>query len=199
MIRAFALVLGLLWGAPALAGAVTTTQAEEAALRAREVVIRELPGRGDGSVRVLAIVDIQADADAVWAALLDFPARKASNPAVQSIESYKASTATEQWLRWRISKFGFDVVYHNRYVIDRDNGRLEHTLDRGQQNDLTESRGVYDLYPSPAGPGFTRLAWEVESNVGEAIPGFVQKWMTTSATRDFMADMARRAEGRAAK
>lgn len=193
------LAAGLLPVGTAHAGPVSVTAAEEATLRAGEVVLRELPTRAEGAIRVLAVVDVKAPAEAVWAALLDFPSRKQSNPAVQSVENYKAPTATQQNIRWRVSKFGFDVVYHNTYVIDREEGRLEHFLDRTQQNDLVESRGVYDLAPSPAGAGWTRLAWEVESNFGQAIPGFVQKWMSTSATKDFMVDMARRAEARAAK
>lgn len=194
--RAFAAAVALALSAPAWAGA-TTTATEEATLLAREVVIRELPTRGDGAVRVLAIVDIRASSDAVWRALLDFPSRKLNNPAVQSVADYRPATANEQFVKWHLSKFGASIVYHNRYVIDRAGGRMEHTLDPAQPNDLTESRGVYAVYPSPAGAGITRLTWEVESNFGRAIPSFVQKWMSTGATRDFMVDMARRAEGRA--
>ena len=180
--------------APAWAAPLRTTAAEEAQLSAREDVIRELPAQGDGAVRVVAAVDIAAGTDAVWAALLDFEGRKRANPAVQAVEDYKPRTADAYHIRWRISKFGFDVVYHNRYAIDRAAGRLVHTLDPSQPNDLVESRGVYELYPSPAGGGRTRLVWDVESNFGRAIPGVVQKWMSTGATRDFMVDMARRAE-----
>lgn len=184
---------------PAVAAPLATTAAEEVKLAAREVIIRELPTAADGAVRVVAAVDIQASIDAVWSALLDFDARKRANAAVQAVDDYKPRAADAYHIRWHIAKFGMDIVYHNRYLIDRSAGRLVHTLDPAEKNDLTESRGVYEVYPSPAGGGLTRLVWDVESNFGRAIPTFVQKWMSTGATRDFMADMARRAEVRAQK
>lgn len=198
-LRLLAFALGLGLAVPAFAAPISTSAAEEAQLAAKEVVIRELATSGDGAVRVVAAVDIRASADAVWGALLDFDARKQANAAVQAVEDYKPRTPEAYHIRWRISKFGMDIVYHNTYRIERAAGRMTHTLDPAQPNDLVESRGVYHVYPSPAGGGLTRLVWDVESNFGRAIPGFVQKWMSTSATRDFMADMARRAEARAAK
>ncbi|MDP2310070.1 MAG: hypothetical protein Q8P18_28900 [Pseudomonadota bacterium] len=191
-----ALMLGAL-PAPAEASTLTVTAAEEASLLAREVVIRPLPPTAEGGVRVLAVVDIHATKTAVWAALLDFPARLVSNPAVKSVEFYRPSSATEQWVRFRVSKFGFDIGYHNHYLLDLAGGRLTHELDLAQENDLAGSRGVYNLYPSPVGADWTRLGYECESNFGQALPEFVQRWMSTGGTRDFMVSMAASAERRA--
>lgn len=193
----FALLLAGLAPAPADAASLTVSAEEEAVLRAREVVLRTLPPRAAGGVRVLAIVDIHAPRAAVWGALLDFPARLASNPAVRSVAFYRPSTPTDQWVQWRISKFGFDIGYHNHYVLDAAGGRLSHELDATQANDLAGSHGVYDLHPSPAGADWTRLVYECESNFGQALPEFVQRWMSTGGTRDFMVNMAASAEGRA--
>ncbi len=180
----------------ALAAPLTVTATEEASLLAREVVIRPLPSKSAAGVRVLAVVDIHASRAAVWAALLDFQARITSSSAAKSAEHYRPSTATEQWVRWHVSKFGFDVNFHNHYLLDVAGGRLVHELDTTQENDLAGSRGVYDLHPSPAGADWTRLAYECESNFGQALPEFVQRWMSTGATRDFMANMAASAEAR---
>lgn len=179
------------------AAPLTVTAEEEAVLRAREVVLRALPPSAAGGVRVLAIVDIHAPKTAVWGALLDFEARRTSNPAVKSVEFYRPATPTDQWVRWRISKFGFDIGYHNHYSLDVAGGRLSHELDATQENDLAGSRGVYNLHPSPAGADWTRLVYECESNFGQALPEFVQRWMSTGGTRDFMVNMAASAEGRA--
>lgn len=170
---------------------------EEATLRADDVVLRPLPTK-NGAIRVLAVVDIAAPASAVWTTLMDFEWRKVANPAVQSIEPYRPATATEQWVRWHVSKFGANVVYHNHYKMDRAAGKLIHELDTTQENDMVANRGVYEIAASPIA-GHTRLAWDVESNFGQAIPSFVQSWMSSSATRDFMAELARRAEGLASR
>ena len=79
------------------------------------------------------------------------------------------------------------------YVIDRATGRLQHALDPAQPNDLVESTGVYQISSSPAGAGWTRLTYELQSDFGRALPGFIQSWMSSSGTRDFMAELARRA------
>jgi hypothetical protein len=152
LLRLVILCSALLAPLPGVAAPVSVTPEEEATLRAGEVVIRELPTGSDGAVRVLAVVDIEAPPEAVWGALLDFQARKAANPAVQSVEPYKPATATELHYRWHISKYGADIVYHNRYVVDRAKGRMVHDLDAAQPNDLVASRGVYDLAPSPVNP-----------------------------------------------
>lgn len=192
MIRALFLFAALV--APNLVSAAPAVTAEEdAALRAGEVVIRELPRKGD-VVRLIAYVDVHADRAAVWAALLDFPSRKVSNPAVKRVDAYLPATATDRWIRWTVEKLGMQLVYHNHYRLDLAAGRLTHDLDPAQANDLVASRGVYELAASPAGPEWTRLSWEVESNFGRAVPTVVQGWLTAGATRDFMADMARRAE-----
>jgi carbon monoxide dehydrogenase subunit G len=170
---------------------------EEAQLRADEVVLRSLPTQG-AAVRVLAVVDIAAPASAVWSTLMDFEWRKIANPAVQTVEPYRAATSTEQWVRWHVSKFGANVVYHNHYRMDRVAGKLIHELDTTQANDMVANRGVYEIAASPIA-GHTRLAWDVESDFGRAIPAFVQSWMSTGATRDFMAELARRAEGLASR
>jgi len=189
----------LLAGGPALAAGPTVSAEEEATLRAHEVVLRSLPERTAGGVRVLGIVDIQASTDAIWLALLDFPGRKATNTAVKTVEYYRPSTPTDQWVKWSISKFGFDITYHNHYTLERAAGRLTHELDPSRPNDLAGSRGVYELHPSPAGAGWTRLSYECESNFGQTLPSFVQRWMSTSGTRDFLTTMAARAEAQAAK
>lgn len=180
----------------ARAATLALTAAEEATLQARDVVIRPLPTSAASGVRVLAVVDIHAPKAAVWAALLDFQARITSNSAAKSAEHYRPSTPTEQWVKWRVSKFGFEINFHNHYLLDLANGRMIHELDATKENDLAGSRGVYELHPSPAGAGWTRLAYEVESKFGQALPEFVQRWMSTGATRDFMANMATSAEAR---
>jgi hypothetical protein len=182
-------VLALLAG---LAHAVTLTADEAAALAAGEVVLREQPAP-PGAVGVLAIVDIVAGRAAVWKALLDWEGRRAGNPGIRTITHYRPSTSTEQWVRWTVSKFGFEVTYHNHYVISPAQGTMMHELDTTQDNDITGGRGTFAMSDAPGG---TRLVYDVETHFGRAIPSMVQRWLASDGIGDFMADLDRRAEGR---
>ena len=191
----FALLLSL-GSVPSLAHAVppAMTAAEESALRAREVVVRDLPARQPGAVRVEALIDIQASKPAVWDAVVDFPARLAGNKSLKSVDAYRAPTGDELWYRFTASSFGFELVYHNHYALDSEAGALTYELDRTQQNDLIASKGTFAIHPSPAGAAWCRLVYEAESDFGHALPSSVQRWMSSGATKDFLADIARRAE-----
>jgi hypothetical protein len=173
---------------------VPTTPAEEASLRAHEVVVRDLPARSDGAVRVQSLLDIPAPQAAVWTALVDFQGRLGGNSALKAVEPYRAASGAEQWIRWTVSAMGFEVVYHNHYVLDRANGTVTYELDKSQENDLAASHGTLAIFPSPADPAQIRLFYEAESDFGHAVPTFAQRWMTASATKDFMADISRRAQ-----
>ncbi|MFZ5475580.1 MAG: SRPBCC family protein [Myxococcota bacterium] len=153
---------------------------------AADVVLRDLPAP-EGAVRVEAAVDVAAPRAAVWAALVDFGARK-----VKAIEWYRPSTATEMWIRWTVSALGFEVTYHNHYQLAPDRSWLLHELDTSMPNDLSGSRGRFTLADVAGG---TRLVYDVETHFGRAIPGVVRRWLSSSAVEDFMADIVRRAEG----
>lgn len=175
--------------AVAFAAVPAVTPDEAARLAAGEIVIRNR--NLAGGVSVVGLADIEGAEAAIWEALLDFPGRRAGNPSIRAVAPYRESTATEQWMRWEISRFGFTVVYHNHYVIDRPGRKLTHELDPSQPNDLAMSHGVYDLLAIPTG---FRLSYEVETNFGRAIPGFVQEWLAGSGVKTFLGDVVARAE-----
>ena len=177
----------------ALALAAPTAE-EQAKLAAGEVVLHNRTAKHEGALRVEAIVDVKAGRDAVWAALIDFPARKQTNTSLKTIQPYRAATATEQWVKWEASRFGVSIVYHNHYRLSTDKSSLIHELDTAQVNDMDYSRGVFSLSSDASCSPCTRVTYDVESDFGVAIPSFVQTWLTGSAVRDFMADIARRAE-----
>lgn len=164
------------------------------ALAAEPVQLQDLPATHTGAIRVKATVDVHADEAHVWTALLDFPARMGGNSSLKSVTAYKPATPTDQWVRWEASRFGFAVVYHNHYLLSADHHTLVHELDASQPNDIKWSRGTYTLSTGSC-DGCTHLVYDVESDFGVSMPGFVQSWLTGSGVRDFMADIARRAEG----
>lgn len=173
---------------------LSLTAAEQAQLVEDQVVLRTLPASA-GRVKALGVAEVHAGLDATWRALLDWNARLGGNSAVRAVIPYQPATATEQWVRWEISRFGFDVVYHNHYRVDRAGGVLIHELDPAKENDLSWSRGTYELGPSPVNPAWTRLAYTVESDFGRAVPGFIADWLCGSGVRNFLEDLVKRAEG----
>lgn len=181
------LLLAALAGSPLAAPAAPSAE-EAARLAAGEVVLRSVAPARPGAVRVEAIVDVHAPREAVWAALVDFGSRK-----VKALAPYRPAAGDELWLRWTVSAFGVDVVYHNHYVLAPDAGTLLHELDPAEENDLAGSRGLFTLSPLPGG---TRLAYDVETDFGRALPAVVKRWLSSSAVEDFMVDIVRRAEGR---
>lgn len=169
------------------------TPTEEAALLGGATVVRPLAASADTAVKVLGMVDVRAEASQVWEVLLDFPARKASNPSLTSLVAYRPATATEQWWAFTVQKFGTTTVYHNRYAKVGD--RLIHELDTTQQNDIAGNTGVYELGPCAAGAPSpcTRLYWTVETDFGRALPGMIKSWLGRTAVENFLGDIAARA------
>jgi len=174
----------------ALAAVPTPTPAEAATLAEGGVVLRDVPP-SFGGVAVLGLADVQADEDAVWAAMLDFPARLGANPALRAVSAYRPPTATEQWWRWEVARFGVTVVYHNRYEVDRGRGTLLHELDPAMPNDLRASRGWFELAPIPGG---FRMAYTAETDLGRSVPGFVAEWLAGAGVRSFLEGVVSRAE-----
>lgn len=171
--------------------ALAVDPSDQAALAAGEVVLHTLPPANPSSVRVEGMVDIAASEDAVWTALLDFKARMTANRTLKSIEYYRPSTATDQWVAWTASTFGFEICYHNHYILKRSEGILIHELDTSVPNDMKASRGVYRLSRGQRG---TLLNYDVESDFGIAMPDAVRRWLTNSGIRSFLEDIAARAE-----
>jgi hypothetical protein len=192
--RFCALVALLLAGAPAAAAPVLTAD-EEQQVAEGEIVLRKRTSAHANGVRVEAIVDARASKEALWAALTDLRARLASSDTLEGMEFYKPATASEQWVKWSASRFGIDIVYHNRYVASADRSTYTHELDRSMPNDLAASRGVYTLMASPR-VGCTRLVYDVDTDFGRSLPGFVRDWLTQSGTRSYLEDIVRRAEAR---
>lgn len=169
--------------------ALASDPQESAALAAGEVVLHERTPKTPGAIRVEGLVDIPAPQEKVWAALLDFKARLAANSTLKRIEYYRPSTATDQWVAWSASSFGFDVNYHNHYILRREEGVLIHELDTSLPNDMKASRGVYHISPSTRG---TLLNYDVESDFGITMPEVVKRWLTNRGIRDFLEDIAAR-------
>lgn len=177
--------------------APTPTAAEAAKLALGEVVIRPVPASTDAAVAVTGFVDVPASRDAVWAILLDFPGRRPTNPSITRIEEYRPRTADEQWWLFTVQKFGTTVTYHNRYAVDVAGGVLDHALDPERTNDLAKNTGTYTLGSCATGPTpCTRLTWEVETDFGRSIPGFVKNWLGRAAVEGFLTDLATRAAKR---
>lgn len=178
----------------ALAGVTALDPASETRIAAGEVLLFGRDSARPGAVSVEGVADVKASADALWYALLDFAARQKGNSSVKSFAYYRPSTPTEQWGVWEVAHFGVSVRYHNHYLIDRTHGKLTHDLDLTQTNDLSWSRGVYTMAPSPNNPAWLRLSYAVDTDFGSAIPGFIKSWLAGQGVREYIEELVHRAE-----
>ena len=177
--------------------APTPTPTEEALLRQGELVIRNTAASAPAGIAVVGFVDVPTTTDRVWSILLDFPGRKAANPSVARVEEYQPRQPNDQWWVFDVQKFGTTVTYHNHYALERSNGVLRHELDPSKENDLVANTGTYSLatcttLPAPC----TRLTWEVETDFGRSLPGFIKTWLGRAAVEGFLGNIADRAAGR---
>jgi len=186
----------LLLTAVALA-APKPTAGEEAKLATGAVAIRPVPASTEAAIAVVGFVDVAASRDDVWAILLDFPGRRPTNPSLVRVEEYQPGTPRNQWWLFTIQKFGSTVTYHNVYTVNAGGGVLAHALDPARTNDLVKNTGVYTLGACAAvSTPCTRLTWEVETDFGRSIPGFVKTWLGRAAVEGFLSDLAVRAAQR---
>lgn len=172
--------------APALP---TLTDAEQAALRARKVVVRsEIEGQ---LATATGLVQSTAPPDRMWAAVLDFQARIPENDSLQSIEEYARASVTDWSLRFRMSIFGFSATFHNRYVWDRPRGVVTYTLDEARENDLARCDG---WYLTAARDGGSLFVYHSASQSDAWAPGWVLKWLANDSMVHLLTKIRERAE-----
>jgi hypothetical protein len=168
------------------------TAAEQVALRAGEIVVREAPARKAGAIRVEAFVDVAASPDRAWAALTDYAARVRGSSSLEGHEVYRPDPVTP-CIRWWGGRFGVEVTFHNCYTLAQDRRTLSYTLDPdpARPSDMLYSVGTYVLEAIASG---TRLTYEGETQFKRAAPGFAQRWLVEGGTREYMEDLRTRSK-----
>jgi hypothetical protein len=179
-----ALALASAWASSPASPALT--EAEWAALRARDVVVHdETAGQ---LVATTGVALFAVPPERAWAAVLDFPARVAENSTLRAIEEY-ARAGDTWWLRFDMTVFGVDVTFHNRY--ERRGDTVRYTLDASRPNDVVVCDGWWSVVPAEGGSVVT---YHAESRAKQWAPGFVLAWLANDSMENVLGRIRERAE-----
>lgn len=141
---------GVALGVLALAMSTSSAEVEERLDRGEIVIETSMVAGHDDRVVADGTVDITADCDAVWSAILDFPARVAENWMVQDVSVYHDGSrkrVVDRSARWDLRVMGVDIRYHTTYRGDLTSGQLDWALDADEDNDLKYAAGTYHVAP----------------------------------------------------
>jgi hypothetical protein len=147
------------------------------ALRAKKVVmlqkVRERKGRDEGLI--VGFVIFAADRESVYGLLSQTSRQIEFRPEITSIETLSRDAdgpVDRHTIRILFNRF----VYHLRWHLDPAHRTLRWTLDDRRENDLERLRGSWELFEMKDGGTLGRFTTSV--NVGRAVPGFLQDYIT---------------------
>jgi ribosome-associated toxin RatA of RatAB toxin-antitoxin module len=156
-------------GVPPTGLSLTTTERE--ALARGEAIRKTLRGKSGG--RGVAIVDVAAPPEVVWACLRDFSRYPQMVPNVKAAEVYSRA-GDHVWTRFVLGGGGVSIEYFVDHVFRPQDGYMTWTLDYDRKSDLDDSVGFWRVYPHPEKPGHARIFYSIDIRVGWWVPGFVE-------------------------
>jgi len=194
------LLLGWLIGSasPAFAGvlpappAPLALTADEVALLADGDVVFRSEDTPLGA-RTIAVIDVNAPPRLVIDAVLDVGKRvnEVSSLREATVYDQPATTPEELGVRWKLSVVGREIVFHTRYVIDRQQAWCVYALDPAQTNDVTYVDGSYQAYSQGTG---SRLVYRSVIQSQSSVPEWLRRWLVTGSLKDQMSGFKARAE-----
>ncbi len=186
---ALLVVSSLAWAGPPPA---PTLSAEELGVLATgEVVLRR--GEGEGSPTVV-VVDVAADPDTTFAAVMDVKARVGDISALKQAEVYLDEPG-RLGVRWVMGIAGVSVEFSTLYVVDRAGRWCTYELDPSRPSSLKSSGGSYQVLSRPGG---SRIVYTAAVSA-EGEEGWVRRQMQEKGTRSLLGGMKARAEAAAAR
>ena len=166
------------------------TADEEATLEKGEAVVRYLDSETGGGT--LAVLDIGASPDAVYAAVVDVEARKEDIGSLRTAEIYTGSVAEgAMGVKWEVRSFGVGAVFHTLYTLDAEERVAAWTLDTSKDNDIVSTDGSYTVFPREGG---SRLVYQADTDSGRRVPTWIKNWLTQGALIEQLEGMRTRAE-----
>lgn len=150
------------------------TDAERADLAAGKAVRKTL--RGEGGGRGLAVIDVAAPPEVVWARIIDYPNYPKMVDNVAETEVY-AREGDHLKVRFVLKGAGVSVEYFVDHVYRPKEGYLTWTLDYSKSSDLDDSVGFWRVAPHPERPGHSRVYYSIELRVGWWLPGFIENML----------------------
>lgn len=187
----FALVLASSLALAAPPAPPNLTAEEQALLGQGEVVVR----RGSGAASpTVVVVDVAADPDTAFAAVMDFKARTRDVSSLKEVEVY-LDEPTRKGVRWVMSLAGIAVEFSTLYEVDTAGRWCTYALDPSKSSSLKSSGGSYQVVASGTG---SRIVYHAAVSA-DGDDGWVRRQLQEKGTRALLGGMKARAEAAAAR
>jgi ribosome-associated toxin RatA of RatAB toxin-antitoxin module len=147
------------------------TAADKAILAAGKPVMRQTEGEAGG--RGLAIFEVNAPADVVWATIRDYPSYPRYIPEVKKCEVYKKDGGKVD-VDFVIKSYGVSIEYYIHHDIDVAGRWMTWTLDYNRSSDLDDSVGFWRVTPVDGAPERAQVEYSVDIAISSWVPGFVR-------------------------
>lgn len=169
----------------------TLSAEEQTILDTGEVVVRR--GQGQAASTVV-VVDVAADPDTAFAAVMDVKARVSDISALKQAEVYLDEPG-RLGVRWVMGIAGVSVEFSTLYVVDKAGRWCTYELDPSRPSTLKSSGGSYQVLSRPGG---SRIVYYAAVSA-EGDEGWVRRQMQEKGTRALLGGMKARAEAAAAR
>jgi ribosome-associated toxin RatA of RatAB toxin-antitoxin module len=173
----------------------TALEASDVALLKTGKSVRKQVKQGNGG-RGIAIMDVDAPEETVWAVITDFDMYPKWIDQLESCEVYEKK-GDKIFANFVISTMMIEVGYYIEHTYSPGKGHLTWTLDYSRESDLDDSTGYWLVYPSPDNPGKTRVEYSVDLRVKGWIPSFIEDMLADQGLEDATTWMKRESEKRA--
>jgi len=151
------------------------TDAESKTLAAGKAVRRQV--RSDAGGRGIAIMDIKASPDKIWAVIADYKGYPNWIDDLKRTEIYGGDQQQGYMVEFELGVFGMEITYFIDHDFHPDKGFLSWTLDYSRESDIDDSTGYWLVYAAPNNPGHTRLEYSVDLRLKGWVPGIVENML----------------------
>jgi len=149
--------------------------AEVLTIQSGQAVRRQI--EGDGGGRGIAIMDVSAKPDKIWATILNYKAYPEWIEKLEQTRVYGGSATEGYLVTFELGVFGMDITYYIDHDYFPAKGLLTWTLDYSRTSDVDDSTGYWLVYPSPDSPGQTRVEYTVDLRLKGWVPGIIENML----------------------
>ncbi|MBM4280707.1 MAG: hypothetical protein FJ137_08060 [Deltaproteobacteria bacterium] len=169
------------------------SDADRAVLASGKPVMRQTEGEAGG--RGLAIFQVNAPADVVWAIIRDYPSYPRFIPEVKKCEPYKKDGGVVD-VNFVIKSYGVSIEYYIHHEIDVAGRWMTWTLDYNRSSDLDDSVGFWRVTPVDGAPDRAQVEYSVDIAISKWVPGFVRGLLVDDGLRQSTAWVKMQSEQR---
>ena len=153
----------------------------------RKQVRYETGGRG------IAIQDVKASSDAIWAVIRDFNSYPNWISNLESCKVYQTS-GDHTFVQFEISALGIGVEYFIDHTYKPTAGAMTWQLDYSRLSDLDDSTGYWLVYPAPGHDGYSRVEYTVDLRMSGWVPKMVEDMLANKGLEQATSWVKKQAE-----